>query len=203
MTSITGRSVVPDKSDILEKGFSTTLTRNLTPVVGLSASLRYNNGSILGKSGKIRSPDGDPYKEITYDLWYKKTKVAFLVGPHFTFRKDNRVTPFLYGLAGLSHDRLLEIDEASMAFELDDPSDSYDDCWDGECSDLMKKHNSFGVALGGGFDVSINESWAIRAIQVDYFVASHPKIIGRSDEIRNKRYDNFTLSFGVVYRFGR
>ena len=200
------RPVTPKKSSFLEKGFSTTLTYNFTSIVGLDTSLRYNTGSILRASGKVMRANLP--EEINFDAGYRRTRVAFLVGPRFTFRSDDsRITPFLYGLAGLSHDGLSGTYDLRSTY--DDywwEEDNFYDCWDDVCSDnsvSIKTHNSFGVALGGGFDISINNNWAIRAIQVDYFIASHPKYLGNAENIRNKRYDNINMSIGVVYRFGK
>ena len=208
LTMRAGGRIIADKSNILEKGFSTTLSYNFTPLAGLSASLRYHNGFILNASGKVPGRDAsgnpNPQQEMNYDAWFKKTSVAFLVGPQLTFRNYSRVTPFVYGLAGISHDRLSGIGEfciGNQCYYLKQVDPDY--CWYEECPDIIKRHNSFSVALGVGFDVSLSDSWAVRAVQADYFIASHPKGIGRDDYIRNKRYDNFTLSSGIVYRFGR
>ena len=199
------RPVVPDKSNLLEKGFSATLTYNLSSGIGLDASFRYNSGSILSASGKVRRENLP--EEINFDAGFEKTRVAFLVGPRFTFRNASRLTPFVYGLAGLSHDRLSgTFDIRSMYDDYWWEDEYYDDCWDEVCSDSsvsIKNHTSLGVALGAGLDVPINERWAIRAIQADYFIASHPKYIGNAENIRNKRYNNVNVSFGVIYRFGR
>ena len=200
------RATFPKKSSFLEKGFAMTLTYNHTSTLGLDVSLRYDSGSILNASGTVMRSNLP--EEIYFDAGYNRTRVAFLVGPRFTFRSDeSRLTPFLYGLVGLSHDRLSGTYDLRSTY--DDywwEEDNFYDCLDDVCSDnsvSIKNHNSFGVALGGGFDISINDNWAIRAIQVDYFLASHPKYLGNADNISNKRYDNLNLSIGVVYRFGK
>jgi len=199
------RSIIPKKSNLLEKGFTTTLTYNFTSIVGLDASLRYNTGSILRASGKVMRSNLP--EEINFDAGYKRTRVDFLVGPHITFRSDSRITPFVYGLVGLSHDGLSGTYDLRSTYDdywWDD--DNFYDCWDDLCSDnsvSIKTHNSFGVALGGGFDISINDNWAIRAIQADLSIASHPQYLGNADNISNKRYPNVNLSMGVVYRFGK
>jgi outer membrane protein W len=75
-------------------------------------------------------------------------------------------------------------------------------------SETVRTHNSLGVALGGGIDIEVNDNIAIRAIQADYFMASHPRDIlpdywhGYADT-GNKRFNNLSLSFGIVFRFGR
>jgi hypothetical protein len=48
------------------------------------------------------------------------------------------------------------------------------------------------MALGGGLDVKINDSWAARIIQADYVMTR----FGDSSTQNNAR-----LSFGVAYRF--
>jgi hypothetical protein len=59
--------------------------------------------------------------------------------------------------------------------------------------------------VGGGIDIAINNSVAIRLIQVDYNMAIHPKRFYTNEDEwipRNKTYNNLNLSFGIVFRLG-
>ena len=199
-----GYGIIPEKYGFLPKGFSAAATYKFTPFLGIDAAFRYNSGNILHTDGRIRRIG--QYGGVNFEAGYKKTNVAFLVGPRLTGGKVlGYFNPFVYGLAGISNDRL------SGTYDLRSVNDDYwwsdqriENCADEECpgvSRLIKNHNSFAVALGGGLDIPINDNWAIRAIQAEYFTAGHPRYIGNAKDIGTKRFDNLNLSVGVVYRF--
>ena len=184
-----GRYCSFKNSGVLSKGFSASITYNFTSILGLNASFRYNAGDIFSFNGS-----GLEYGyNIEYEEKYKKDKAAFLVGPRFTYRNSTRITPFAYGLVGLSQDKL--------SHSLD-----YNFFGEHETDSGNLTHNSFGIALGGGLDISINDTFAIRAIQVDYFMANHPNDIKyiydvENPDIKNKLFKDVNLSFGIVFRF--
>ena len=186
------------KSRFLEKGFASSFTYNLTSVFGLDASLRYNSGYILSTTGKgmgFNSYYGQQYT-FRYEEGLKKSRVALLVGPRLAFRNAfGSVTPFVYGLAGLSHDKLLNAYDIKYTYYGGTDSDS--------ASEKLTSSSALGVAVGGGLDVSIHENAAIRIIQADYFMSKHPKDIGESGSGEKKRFDDISLSFGVVFSFGK
>jgi len=187
------------KSRFLEKGFSTSFTYNFTPVIGLDTSFRYNSGYILSASLHEKEYDYSlGTVETNYEEGFKKKKIALLVGPRFTFRNAfGKVTPFVYGLAGLSHDRL------SYAYDSKVSYFHWGENYKDSDSESIRNHSSFGVAIGGGLDVPISKNFAVRAIQADYFMANHPKDISEATDTPNKRFDNISMSFGVVVRFGK
>jgi len=169
------------RSSFLEKGFSTSFTYNFASSVGLEASLRRNNGYILSLSQRGIGTE--------YEEGFRRTDLALLVGPRFTFRNlSSNFTPFAYALAGLSRD--------SVAYAWDENYWGYYD----SSSEKIKGHNSLGFAVGGGLDIPIHENVAIRAIQADYYRANHlAELLGDSG---NKPFSNVNLSFGLVFRFG-
>ena len=163
----------------------------------MDASFRYNSGTILGGSGTIVYQQAQD--DVHFDAWYGKKSVALLFGPRLTAREIfGRFSPFVYGLVGLSNDRL------TGSYDVR----GYDDFWMGASSNqeddsrTIKSHNAAGFALGGGLDVKVMNNWAVRA-QTDYFVASHPKYIGNAKNIGNKQYGSVNFSIGLVYSFGR
>jgi opacity protein-like surface antigen len=175
------------KSRFLEKGFSTSFTYNFTSSVGLEASLRRNNGYVLSLSQRGLGTETEE--------GFKRTDFALLAGPRFTIRNVfSSVTPFVYGLVGLSRD--------SVAYAWDENYWGYYD----SSSEKLESHNSLGFALGGGLDIPIHENVAIRAIQADYYRATHAArpfaaILGAA-EGGTKPFENINLSFGLVIRFG-
>ena len=96
---------------------------------------------------------------------------SFLFGPRVAFR-GKRLTPFVYGVFGAT--RFAESAVISGQH-------------------LSNVSTGFGLAVGGGLDVKVNERIAIRAFQLDYF---RPIV---NDEANNRG----RLAFGVVLHFGK
>lgn len=134
------------------------------------------NAAIEGNVNKWFGLVGDFSGQYTntreVDFREKICTHSFLFGPQVSVRKNKRVTPFVRALFGVAY-----IDsnatEAGQTFLFND--------------------KSFSLALGGGLDVRVNKSIAIRAFQADYV---RTKFFGQT---QNKG----RLSFGIVFRFGR
>lgn len=134
------------------------------------------NAAIEGNVNKWFGLVGDFSGQYTntreVDFREKIRTHSFLFGPQVSVRKNKRVTPFVRALFGVAY-----IDsnatEAGQTFLFND--------------------KSFSLALGGGLDVRVNKSIAIRAFQADYV---RTKFFGQT---QNKG----RLSFGIVFRFGR
>ena len=171
------------KSNLLDKGFSLSFTYNFNPVIGLETSLRRNTGYVLSSSVHSGNVDAT--------IGFKRTDFAFLAGPRFTFRNEGRVTPFIHVLAGVSHD------DIALGGDISDGSNADSDYVS------LESHSSFGFAVGGGLDISINDSWAIRAFQAEYYMTNHPILPLPGLDEGNKLFSNFNVAFGVVYRFGK
>ncbi|MGD0425340.1 MAG: outer membrane beta-barrel protein [Candidatus Acidiferrales bacterium] len=56
--------------------------------------------------------------------------------------------------------------------------------------------NAFAMAAGGGMDFKLSKLISIRPIQAEYYLTKFPDGL-------NNRQNNFRLSSGVVFRFGR
>ena len=91
------------------------------------------------------------------------TLVSYLFGPRFSYRGD-KLTPFAQALLG----GVSEI--AGLG--------------------AYSGSTSFGMALGGGLDVGVSKSLAIRVVQADYFMT---RFAGQTQ-------NNARLSFGIVFR---
>ena len=97
---------------------------------------------------------------------------SFLFGPRFSLRKNKWVTPFGQAMFGVSR-----IHTQTNEFG---PIVSFSD-------------KTFGMALGGGLDVRLNDTVAIRAIQLDYL----------RTQFFNQTQNKGRIAFGVVMRFGK
>jgi opacity protein-like surface antigen len=99
------------------------------------------------------------------------TTHLFLVGPQFSLRKYERVTPFVHALLGAARTDLTLSSPTSRV--------SVDD-------------SAFALALGGGLDIKIVDSLAIRLFQADYVLT----------RFNDDSQHNFRASTGLVLRIG-
>ena len=140
--------------------------------------------------------------------------MSFLVGPHFTFRNGSRLTPFVHALAGYSGDKFSLYEEKTLDEVLwdDDAGEFVADSKSASGRAKIRTSNSFGVLAGGGLDLSINDSWAVRLVQADYYISRHddPIMEGFSFTSLGKALytpgekellKNIALSFGIVFKF--
>ncbi|MCI0487794.1 MAG: porin family protein [Blastocatellia bacterium] len=100
-----------------------------------------------------------------------------MVGPRFSYRDKEKITPFAHTLFGVArkHDESLSILNDTDRFFFSDNS------------------TKFAFALGGGLDVKLSNTIALRVIQADYLVSR----LG----FNNNRH-NLRASAGIVFRFG-
>ena len=81
---------------------------------------------------------------------------------------DSNTTPFIHALFGMNH---TDVDSGAL------------------------HGNWFSFSLGGGFDVGITHSLAIRAVQFDYMHTGYDYPLG------NKSQNHIRIATGVVYKF--
>jgi Outer membrane protein beta-barrel domain len=142
---------------------------------GWTGSAAYKITSWLGvegeASGRYQSQD---VTVLGRGFELDRTRHWLLVGPRYTFWKNERLAPFGHTLFGALRARSEGISVAG-----------------GVPSVLTAKDDGFAMALGGGLDVTLNDHFAIRAVQADYL---------RSD-IFGGTTNAMRLSFGLVFRF--
>jgi opacity protein-like surface antigen len=112
---------------------------------------------------------------------------SFLFGPRFSYRRNEKFTPFAHALFGVTNAR-------------------------GRTPGISSSQTGFAAAIGGGLDVRASERVAIRVVQADYLLTRlkgeeiacvfnallPPCPVPQTDTQHNVR-----LSFGVVFRFGK
>lgn len=116
---------------------------------------------------------GGQYSNLTDQGFTEKIRShSFLFGPTVSVARTKRVNPFVHALFGVS----------KLSTETT------------EFGPLVSFHDtSFGMALGGGVDVRINDHVAMRVVQLDYL----------STEFFNQTQNKGRITIGLVLRFGK
>ncbi|MGE0406895.1 MAG: hypothetical protein AB7O65_11395 [Candidatus Korobacteraceae bacterium] len=93
---------------------------------------------------------------------------TIMFGPRLMFRNSSRVSPFVHGMLGLHR---LGVDN-------------------------IRTSNGLGVRAGGGFDISLTDLVAWRAIQADYLYGRHEIFSGEGTRLKGVE-----VRTGLVFRF--
>src|SRR5256714_8359350 len=134
-TTFNGSSVVLADRRENYNGFNAEFNQNLNRHIGIVTSFTaiYNNGGYVD----IRTGRAFGARAQRYDL---------MIGPRYNWRGSS-VTPFVEGMAGITHMRV-----------------SFDDT----LGNRKKADTAFALALGGGLDVHAGEPLAISPRPVDF-----------------------------------
>lgn len=130
------------------------------------------------------TPGIPPTPEIPAIVFRSKSNTSLhtiMVGPRFSYRKTEKLTPFAHALFGVSraHTRLRSEDSFSSEFTFSD------------------NETTFAMAIGAGLDVKISKLLALRVIQADYLYSRSGSGRFSSDTRHNLR-----AGVGLVFRFG-
>ena len=151
----------------LKKGFEGAFAVNVNRYFGFVVDVRYGFDDIV--TGRVTNND-----DIDVNATIKYTDLSVMGGPRIAFRSES-VTPFVHALFGM--------DRGKVSYELTGTTAE-----SGEIGDS----NGVGIAVGGGFDVNLGDSVALRLGQVDYYLTRH-----------NEEFlKNVSFSGGIVFRFG-
>ena len=161
-----------DSSFFLNRGVTGSFAINLDGHFSIVVDARYNQGDLIKGSFEFVSPETQVLIRTPLTVGIKN--ISAMTGPRYSFRKE-QTTAFVHALAGLDYWRL-----------------NGDFTVTGK--ELSEKGNKFGpgVAIGGGFDVNVNEKVAVRVIQADYYLTRQME----------RFMNNVNLSFGIVFRVG-
>jgi len=142
-------------------GFDAQFTYNRSEWLGLTGEV---SGAYAGQSVNVSGVGGASAHAHTY---------TFLFGPTFSYRKEDKFVPFGHFLAGIAHG-----------------SSSAQTNILGQTINISTSDTGFGLAIGGGVDYLLNDSWAIRPVQIDYV----------SVNAGGGHANAFRYSVGIVYR---
>ena len=136
---------------------------------GWNASVAGNVNKWFGVVADVSGHSGG-FNEI--DVVERQRINSFLVGPRLSIRKHKRLTPFVHALFGPTRVKVRSTEEGET---------------------FNSSDTSFSMFLGGGLDIKVNASVAIRAIQIEY---------GRAN-LFDESQTRGRVSVGVVFRFGK
>ena len=159
-------------SFFLSRGAAGSLAFNLNEYFSIVADARYNQGDLIKGSFELISPETST--TIRTPLVVGVKNLSVLTGPRISLRKKQG-TAFVHALAGLDYWRL-NGDYTVAGEEISEGGDKFGP----------------GVAIGGGLDVNVNEKFAVRVIQADYYLTRQME----------RFMNNVNLSFGIVLRIG-
>jgi len=171
-------------------GYSYLRANPGSPIEGIN--LNGGSGSIAFNANKWFgiAADFGGYKLSTLTLGSSSLSVdgnvfSYLFGPRISFR-GNRVTPFAQALFGGA--RVGDITCSTSTSGC--PSSGV----------LAKSDNAFAMTIGGGFDVKVNRSVAIRLVQAEYLLTrfKDPSSTTGARATQN----NARISAGIVFRLG-
>jgi opacity protein-like surface antigen len=128
-------------------------------------------GNVTKGFGIVADFSGHYGSDRAGSLVIKQDAHSFLFGPRLSFR-GKRLTPFVYALFGVTRFHQSAIVAGQRLSESD---------------------SGFSSAFGGGMDVRVNDRFAIRAFQIDYF---RPNFFGEA-------HNRGRLAFGVVLHLGK
>ena len=139
---------------------------------GASGSIAFNANEWFGVVGDVGYYHGNP------DVFGTDVSVntfSYLFGPKIAMRHNEKFTPFLQALFGGARQK--------TTVNLSGISSS-------------GSENAFAMALGGGFDVKVANSVAIRLVQAEY-------VLTKFTDADDNRQNSVRISTGVVFRFGQ
>ena len=143
---------------------------------GWDASVAGNITKWFGVEGDVSGHYGSP-KLFGFNVpFVDVSSYKYMVGPKLTYRSD-KVAPFAHFLIGGTQART-------------------------KILGISASDTALATAIGGGVDINLNKSIAIRAIQADYLMTRfHP-----GSQIAFSGFDdhqnNFRISAGLVIRLG-
>jgi hypothetical protein len=152
-------------------GGSTSVAFNFNRFLGIVGDFGgFNDSRLLLTGGGMSAND-----QID-----KGTAFTFLAGPRLSYRKFDRVTPFVQVLAGGIHASEITLSGCAA-----------------DCT-LLPSANAFAMTAGGGVDVRIHHHLALRLIQAEYMMTRFDDLNTGSSATQN----DMRISTGLVLRFG-
>jgi len=152
-------------------GGSTSIAFNLNRYLGIVGDFGGFNDTEINLLGTNPSSTPDS----------SGTVYTYLFGPRLSFRKYERITPFVQALFGGVH-----ASEVTLS-----------SCTGAACT-LLPAEDTFAMTAGGGLDIKIHRHFALRIIQAEYLMTKFENHTTGASATQN----DIRLSSGIVFRFG-
>lgn len=154
-------------------GGSTSIAFNFNRYLGIVGDFGgFNETRLLFTSGNPPAAAG------TYQAVEDGTVFTYLFGPRLSYRKYERVTPFVQVLFGG-----IRASEETVCLS---------------CAPSLPTESTFAMTAGGGLDVKVRHHLAIRIIQAEYLMTNFEDLTTGKKALQN----DMRLSTGIVFRFG-
>jgi opacity protein-like surface antigen len=132
-----------------------------------------------------------------------QTQFSYLFGPRVSINKTGKYSPFFeYFVGGIHNSRSFSVANSQIPVGIVIPAGFTVE--PGLTSTKFRStQNAFAMAIGGGFDIKVNNRVAVRPIQLDY-LPSHFSPLNFSTTIGNNTrwQNNLRYSAGISFRFG-
>ena len=151
-------------------GWNASVAANLNSWFGLVVDVSGHYDSQSSASTIVQP--GFPPVSFRFDL--HRNIHTILVGPRFSYRKMEKITPFAHILFGGA--RLHSKTESNGIVDIS----------------FSGNDTAFAAAAGGGLDVKLTKSIALRVIQAEYVLTN----------FGGQTQNNGRASVGIVFRFG-
>jgi hypothetical protein len=170
-------------SRLFKKSFFASITHNFNPFAGVEVAAQYSTNNVMKFDGKLPQFSGDTIGSDTKAA-VKVEDLSVLAGPRFSYRNNERVTPFVHLLVGVDYSRITP----SFIVNGADATGQF------AYETGVDKMYSVGVGaiMGGGIDLNITDVIAVRPIQFDFSMTRGPDYSSHG----------LRCSFGIVFRFG-
>lgn len=155
-------------------------------------SLNGWNASVAGNVNRWLGFAGDFSGQYGSQASVNRKAHSFLFGSRFSYRGNERVTPFVHALFGVTRAHR----DAFAGFPIPGTP--------------AQNQTAFSMALGGGLDVRATNALALRVVQADYLLTRFAESSGvvcvqsiapPCISTRTGTQNNFRFSAGIVFRF--
>ena len=151
---------------------------------GFDAAVTYNLNHFVGLEANVSA-----FENATPGATLYVDRFRLLLGPHFAYNANSRVTLFAHALAGFTRG---ERCTAGCYYYRSPP---------GPLAGAQQEGNAFTAAVGGGVDVRIFRNFWFRPAQADYVHVFFPYSVATANP--SVPENNLQLAFGFTFRFGR
>jgi hypothetical protein len=171
-------TVLPNK--FFKNGGSVSAVINVTRNIGIEGNAQYNVNNLMKGYGTGNG--------VIANARLRVSDFSCFLGPRIALRKSERITPFAHVLLGVNRFGIkpsFSVGGIDRRFEMGIPT---------------IHDNALALMAGGGLDIKVNKTIAVRLIQADFIMANNT--IATTPQTTDLNLKNVNLSMGVVFHLG-